>query len=139
MLVGFDGSEESYKAFDFALELATSCKVPAPEIFVLSVIRPPEGLNLVDKNSLIDEATQQFKEQFKDLEGKAGASNFKISSEIAVGHPADTIIKYARNMDCPMVIVGHKGRSKIAGFLLGSVSRHVATMAHCTVVIVRKD
>ena len=32
MLVGFDGSEESYKAFDFALDMAASCK-PDSDIF----------------------------------------------------------------------------------------------------------
>ncbi|MEJ2695493.1 MAG: universal stress protein [Candidatus Sulfobium sp.] len=136
MLVGFDASEESYKAFDFALDMAVSHK-SEPEILVLSVVRPPEGMNLFDTGSLIDEATKEFKTELKGLEEKAGHTNVRISTEVAVGHPAATIVKFAEERSCSLIIVGHRGRSKLGGLLLGSVSRHIASLAGCTVVIVR--
>ena len=136
MLVGFDASEESYKAFDFALDMAASHK-SEPEILVLSVIRPPEGMNLVDTDSLLDEAAQEFKTELAGLTEKAKSANLKISTDVAVGHPADTIVRYAEEKGCSLIIVGHKGRSKLGGLLLGSVSRHIASLAGCTVVIVR--
>lgn len=36
-----------------------------------------------------------------------------------------------------MVILGRRGKSKIEGWLLGSVSKRVATYAPCTVTIVK--
>ena len=138
MLVGFDASEESYKAFDFAVDMAASCR-PVSEIFVLTVVQPPEGMYLVEADNLLDETTKQYQALLKSLEEKARAKNLKISTEIAVGHPAEMIVHFAREKDCPMIIVGHKGRSRLEGMLLGSVSRTVASMAHCTVVIVRKE
>jgi nucleotide-binding universal stress UspA family protein len=136
ILVGFDASEESYKAFDFAVDMSVSHK-SAPEIIVLSVIRPPEGMNLVDTDSLIDEAAEEFKTELKGLVEKAKSTNLKISTEVAVGHPADTIVKFADEKECSLIVVGHKGRSKLGGLLLGSVSRHIVTLAHCSVVVVR--
>ena len=42
ILVAFDGSEGSWKAIDFALELSALCKKNGyPEIYVLSLVRPP--------------------------------------------------------------------------------------------------
>lgn len=136
ILVGFDASEESYRAFDFALDMVVSHK-STPEIMVLSVVRPPEGMNLVDTDSLIDEASEEFKTEQKSLEEKAGSQNIRISTYLAVGHPADTIVKFANEKNCSLIVVGHKGRSKLGGLLLGSVSRHIVTLAHCSVVVVR--
>jgi nucleotide-binding universal stress UspA family protein len=136
ILVGFDASEESHKAFDFAVDMSVSHK-SAPEIIVLSVIRPPEGMNLVDTDSLLDEAAQEFKTELNNLAEKAKPSNLKISTDVAVGHPADTIVKYADEKGCSLIVVGHKGRSRLGGLLLGSVARHIITLAHCSVVVVR--
>lgn len=136
ILVGFDASEESYKAFDFAVDMVTSHK-PAPEIVVLSVIRPPEGMNLVDTDSLEEEAAEEFKTEQSGLVEKAGSKNLRISTEVAVGHPADTIVKYADENGCSLIVVGHKGRSRLGGLLLGSVARHIISLAHCSVVVVR--
>ncbi len=137
MLVGFDGSEESYRAFDFALDMAASCK-PDADILVLTVIQPPEGLYLVEADSLLDETTKKYESLLKGLEERARGKNIKVSTEIAVGHPAEMIVHFAEKRGCPLIIVGHKGRSRIEGMLLGSVSRNIAAMAHCNVVIVRK-
>ncbi|MDA8087738.1 MAG: universal stress protein [Nitrospiraceae bacterium] len=138
MLVGFDASEESYKAFDFALDMASSCK-PASGISVLTVIQPPEGLYLVEADNLLNETTKQYQTLLQGLEEKARAKNIDINTEIAVGHPAETIVKFAQKKGCPLIVVGHRGRSKLEGLLLGSVSRNVAATAQCTVIIVRKD
>jgi nucleotide-binding universal stress UspA family protein len=136
ILVGFDASEESYKAFDFAVDMSISHK-SAPEIIVLSVVRPPEGMNLVDTDSLEKEAAEEFKTELRGLVEKAGSGDLKISTDVAVGHPADTIVKYADEKGCSLIVVGHKGRSKLGGLLLGSVARHIISLAHCSVVVVR--
>ena len=136
ILVGFDASEESYKAFDAAVDMSVSHK-SAPEIIVLSVVRPPEGMNLVDTDSLEEEAAEEFKVELKTLVEKAGAGGVKISTAVAVGHPADTIVKYADEKGCSLIVVGHRGRSRLGGLLLGSVARHIITLAHCNVMVVR--
>ncbi len=136
ILVGFDASEESYKALDFAVDMSVSHK-SSPEIIVLSVVRPPEGMNLVDTDSLEKEAAEEFKTELKALVEKAGPSEVKISTDVAIGHPADTIVKYANEKGCSLIVVGHRGRSKLGGLLIGSVARHIITLAHCSVVVVR--
>lgn len=137
ILVAFDGSEKSYDAFNFALEMSKLCPGAAPEIIVFSVAQPPEPADIVEVEAIIDSATQYYEELFKGLREKAKERNLEIKTEIVVGHPADQIIRYAKENNCDMVVLGQKGKSKIESWLLGSVSKRVATYSPCTVTIVK--
>jgi len=137
ILVAFDGSEQSYKAFDFALDMSRLCPDAAPEIIVISVAQPPEPIDIVEMDAVIDSATQHYEELFKGLEIDAKGRNIKIKTEVVVGHPADQIVRYAKEKNSDMIVIGQKGKSKIETWLLGSVSKRVATYAPCTVTIVK--
>ncbi len=137
ILVAFDGSQQSYKAFDFALDLSKLCPGAYPEIIVLSVAQPPEPADIVEVDAIIDSATQHYEELFKGLREKAKEKSVEIKTEVAVGHPADQIIKYAAERKSDMIVVGQRGKSKIATWLLGSVSKRISSYAPCTVTIVK--
>ena len=137
ILVAFDGSEQSYKAFDFALEMSKLYTGASPEIIVLSVAQPPEPIDIVEMDAIIESATQHYEDLFKGLRDKAKPENVEINTDIVVGHPADQIIKYATEKKSDMIIVGQRGKSKIATWLLGSVSKRVSSYAPCTVTIVK--
>ena len=137
ILVAFDGSEQSYKAFDFALDLSRLCPGDDPEIMVLSVAQPPEPADIVEVDAIIDSATQHYGELFKGLEEKAKERNQEIKAEVVVGHPADQVVRYAKDNNCDTVIVGQTGKSRIEKWLLGSVSKRISTYSPCTVIIVK--
>ncbi|MCX8069612.1 MAG: universal stress protein [Thermodesulfovibrionales bacterium] len=137
ILVAFDGSPKSYKAFDFALELSRRCSEMSPEITVISVVQPPEPVDIVEMDAYIDNATEHYEKLFNDLRKTAKDKNLEIKTEIRVGHPADQIVRYSSEIGCDMVIMGQKGKSKIESWLVGSVSKRVSTYAPCTVTIVK--
>jgi nucleotide-binding universal stress UspA family protein len=137
ILVAFDGSEQAYKAFDFALDMSRLCRDAAPEIIVISVAQPPEPIDIVEMDAVIDSATQHYEELFKGLVRDAKERNIEIKTEVVVGHPADQIVRYAKEKNSDMIVIGQKGKSKIETWLLGSVSKRVATYAPCTVTIVK--
>ena len=88
-------------------------------------------------DAIIESATQHYEELFKGLREKAKAEGVEIKTDIVVGHPADQIIKYAAEKKSDMIVVGQLGKSKIANWLLGSVSKRVSSYASCTVTIVK--
>lgn len=137
ILVAFDGSQKSYDAFNYVLEMTKLCPGAAPEIIVLSVAQPPEPIDIVEMDAIIDSATQHYEELFKELKERAKEKNIEIKTDVAVGHPADQIIRYAKDNNCDVVILGQKGKSKVESWLLGSVSKRVATYAPCNVTIVK--
>ena len=57
---------------------------------------------------------------------------------LAYGPIAATIVQQARRWKADLILLGSRGLSDIKGFLLGSVSRHVASMAPCSVLVVKE-
>jgi nucleotide-binding universal stress UspA family protein len=137
LLVAFDGSPSSYKAFDFALEMSSLYQGGSHEILVLSVIQPPEPADIVEMDAFIDAGTEQYEELFRGLRQKAAAAGAIVTTEIAIGHPADQIVSYADGRGCDMVIMGHRGKSTMERWLIGSVSKRVVSYAPCTVIVVK--
>jgi nucleotide-binding universal stress UspA family protein len=136
ILIAFDGSDQSYKAFDFALEMSRLCGA-LPELTVLSVAQPPEPAGIVTEDSFLDSAAKLYEHLFKGLRDKALKKNLEVNTEVVVGHPAHEIIKYATERKSDMIIVGQRGKTKLAKWLLGSVSKRISTHAPCTVTIVK--
>jgi nucleotide-binding universal stress UspA family protein len=139
MLVAFDGSEQSLKAFDTALEMDVKCSNKAANVLVISVAQLPEPVEstLINSGTILKGITEYYEEQFKVLKERAEKKGVNISTEVVMGHPADRIVKYAQEKGCDMIVMGHRGRSKIADWLLGSVSKRVASYSPCTVTIVK--
>ncbi len=59
-----------------------------------------------------------------------------IVYEALEGHPAEALIAAADDPDA-LLVVGSRGHGGFVGALLGSVSQHVVSHAHCPVVVVR--
>lgn len=54
------------------------------------------------------------------------------------GSASHTIVKTARRLKADLILIGSRGLSDIQGFLLGSVSRRVAAMAPCPLLVVKR-
>lgn len=64
----------------------------------------------------------------------AGARRVKV--ETGWGDPAETIIDAIRRQKANMLVIGRRGRGRLSGILLGSVSQKLTTLAPCVVVVV---
>jgi nucleotide-binding universal stress UspA family protein len=58
-----------------------------------------------------------------------------IQTAVIEGHPAPLLTKASQGAD--LLVVGSRGHGEFVGMLLGSVSEHCATHAHCPVVVMR--
>jgi nucleotide-binding universal stress UspA family protein len=134
ILIAYDGSEASRKAFETALTLAVQHNA---ELFVLSVARPPEVADEVETEAVIENSRQHYRRMLSELKPALAAKNIKAHLEVAVGHPAEQIIYDADRHGVDLIVVGHRGRSKFARLLLGSVSKHVVQYADRPVLVVR--
>jgi len=134
LLIAYDGSEQARKAFDVGIEIAAKF---GADVFVVSVARPPEPADDVETEAILENANQYYEKHFAELRETAGAAGITPHFEILVGHPAEQIVHYANEKEVDMIVMGHRGKSLIERWLLGSVSKRVLSYAHCTVTIVR--
>ena len=134
ILVAYDGSESAQRAFQFALDLA---KPFDATVTVLAVARPPEPPTMVETSAMLEAATEHFEQDFKKFELAAGNAQVPLKTAIAVGHPAEQIVHAAAEQRSDLIVMGHRGKSIVQRWLLGSVSKRVLSYAPCSVTVVR--
>jgi len=134
VLVAYDGSDPSKRAFDFGLDIASKYSA---ELLVLSVVRLPEPPVDVETESLVESGEEYYEQHFAELREQAAAVDVTPRFEVVVGHPAEQIIHKADEERFDLIVMGHRGRSFVERWLLGSVSKRVLSYAHCAVTIVR--
>jgi nucleotide-binding universal stress UspA family protein len=137
ILVAYDGSEHSQKAAVIAGDMARACK--SKEVWLICVQDVvPYGLgeSYVLINELIDEQTRRGEEMLKSARKTLG-DGLEIHSELLFGSPAERILEYAESKKSDLIVMGTRGRSGLAGLLLGSQVQKVITHSTCPVLAVK--
>jgi nucleotide-binding universal stress UspA family protein len=73
--------------------------------------------------------------QLRDL--AANAFRGPWEAEVALGHPADTIVRVARERSVDLIVMSTHGRTGLQHALLGSVAEKVVRLAPCPVLTVK--
>jgi nucleotide-binding universal stress UspA family protein len=135
ILVGYDGSEAAVQALTFAAELARAF---GKSLHVLAVVRPPEFGGMVETEAVIEQSRQHYHDLLRGVQSKYPHETFKTQVHVAVGHPAEQIVRFAEGHDVDHIVVGHRGHTLFERWLIGSVARQVVAYAHCAVTVVRQ-
>jgi nucleotide-binding universal stress UspA family protein len=80
---------------------------------------------------------EYFEKAFAKLKEKAAAQEITPRFEVLVGHAAEQIVHMANEEKVDLIVMGHRGKSFMQRWLLGSVSKRVLSYASCTVSVVR--
>jgi len=148
ILCTVDGSEYSQWGIQ-ALE-AFASREPE-QVTLLHVVDKPALRSLTGKNVLHERRALAAMEKagrilLRDaaqaahvaLGQAATAPRTQFRTILAHGPLANTIVKQARRLKTDLIVMGSRGLSDIQGFLLGSVSRQVASTAACSVLVVKQ-
>ncbi len=151
ILLAFDSSENSYHAMEFALTLAEKFDA---SVMILNVFQVPMMVTQASTDPMstsnvlsssgsdakfIDDLKEIHEEMINRAINKAKKikPNVKVSSELKEGEPALQIVETAKDENFDVIVIGHKGESRMREFLLGSNSEKVAHIAQCPVIIVK--
>ncbi|MEN3014733.1 MAG: universal stress protein [bacterium] len=137
ILVAHDGSENSQRAFNKAIELINNfAEKNKVEILVVSVIQISDLPEIAENQAIIDYFRKYYKEVHSNLAEIAQKNDIKLNSYILVGNPSIEIINFAKENRVDLIVVGKTGKSKIEQWLLGSVSKKIIDHAPCSVLMV---
>jgi len=150
VLVAVDGSEHSKKALNHALELAEkfdgkitlihvySSVVPlAPSVDTLStpVLTPPASTAIAAE--LAERAKQRGEQILNEAERIVKERGIPVAKTLKEGDAVREIAAAAQEGKFDLVVVGHRGLSKLKELVLGAVSEGVSHKAPCPVLIVK--
>jgi len=93
-----------------------------------------ESLQGTELKEILDKKAEEILECYKKPLEEKGVTGIK--TVIKAGHPAEEILKTAKEEGADMIIIGSRGK-RMHTVLLGSVSREVANSADIPVLIAR--
>ena len=147
ILVAIDGSEESIKAAECAIEIAKKDNAQLIAFTVLDLSKPRHLSSMFIAAPTY--GLREFKEERKEAEQwidkvsklaqqKDNNNNIKFKSQIEESVSVQgAIVNYAENENIDLIVIGTRGRSGFKKMLLGSVAIGVVTYATCPVLVVK--
>lgn len=134
IVVGYDGSTPSHAALSYAAIEARRRNVPVRVLTAFDYDSGGAQLG-VDKLELpVRQRIQLMVDRAVD-EARRMVPGVSVSGTAVVGSPGIVLTDASRTAS--LVVVGNRGEGGLAGRTLGSVSKYVATHAHCSVLVVR--
>jgi nucleotide-binding universal stress UspA family protein len=130
IVVGVDGSPEGQAALGWA---ARQAALTGGEVHAVLAWQVPTGYGFVGAAEP-DGAAHALNVLGRSVAAELGqVGTVPVVQDVDTGHPAEVLLRAAAEAD--LLVVGCRGRGGFTGLLLGSVSRHVAAHAPCTVVV----
>lgn len=143
ILCAVDGSRHAQMALDMVRHAIAG---PGDGVLLVHVVdlarfQPVKGM-APEARRAMEEALRQAERRGRNLlaRSKVSLTQEGIETEVKLvrGYPAPAVTGTAARRKADLVVVGSRGLSDVKGFLLGSVSRHVAAAAPCPVLVVKR-
>jgi nucleotide-binding universal stress UspA family protein len=133
LLVAVDQSEVSSRVIAAARDLASLSK---GKVWVLHVREREFGRLGLTPSELDEEAQEAVRDGVEALI-QAGVDAQGEVREAVYGHAAREIVNDAREHDAGVIVMGSRGRSDLAGLVLGSTAHKVIHLSDGPVLVVR--
>jgi nucleotide-binding universal stress UspA family protein len=140
IVVGTDGSETAERAVRQAAGLAAD---EGARLVVVSAFQPTGARQASEevervpadlRYTLTDRVqTEELAERGRAIAREAGVA--KVVVQALEGDPSHVLLDAAKDFDADLIVVGSKGLTSHAHFILGSVASSVAHHAPCDVLV----
>jgi len=138
LLIAIDGSESALKATRHAMALAQSCRAP-PTITLISVHDDSalhQASHFVGQKVVVEHLHAQSELDLAPAIGLCKEGGIDPEKMIRIGHVAQELALAADSGGFDLMVLGTKGRSRIADLLLGSVAQRVCAISSTPVLLV---
>lgn len=147
ILVPIDGSDSSFRAASFAVDMAHRYKSELILAYAIEIIPILSTIGLGE----VGLSSAQFMEKLKDagrteagpwfakVKEKAKPLNVAVRTEVIESPKSlvGEILEYAERNGIDLIVLGTRGRSGFKRIVLGSVASGVVTYASCPVIVVK--
>lgn len=137
-LVATDGSEGASRALDVAIAAVKAAGGTLQIVTIAPALTAGEQKEFRRAEGDVADPSEIFGERIlEEARRRAERAGIKPSKTmLRWGDPAEAIIDAIVQEKVDAIVVGRRGRGRLEGLLLGSVSQKLATLAPCIVVVV---
>jgi len=139
IVVGTDGSERAGVAVRHAIALA---KASGAKLHAIHVVHPAVTIGFSDTAAGqydIDQMRRETDRAREQLMAAAKAEGVSAEMHNPTGDPADAIIDFAKSVKADLIVLGNRGMTGVARFVLGSIPNKVSHQCPCSILIVKTD
>ena len=131
ILVGYDGSAQSRRAYDFAVAAAAAFGGRVHVVMALALPSVEPGAAMLDDRRH-NEAAQMLTTLTANHDPRV-----VVTAAVAHGNPGDVLLAEAQRQHCDHIMLGHTPRGALLTWLLGSVTSDVMGAAPVPVTVLR--
>jgi len=136
ILVPVDGSAASIRALEHAGDRKRGTAAGL-SVVVLNVQAPLPPSRYVTRSMLSDHHARVANSALRPARSTARRLKLDAGFYVRQGDPAVTIARFAKRMNCGEIIMGTRGRGRLAALVLGSVALKVVQLARIPVTLVK--
>jgi len=135
IVVGYDGSQHSAEALEWAAKQADWRGIPLTVMHVVDFTALTPGPIAAEAGPALNQEVSTVVAQEGVERARKVAGTVKVTGLARLGQVAATLINASQQAE--LLVVGNRGYGDIAGTIIGSVAFMVSAHAHCPVVVVR--
>ena len=138
IVVGYDGSPDSRAALDWAVREAASRHLGVRVVYCEPDLAAWDGAAATMSGAPVaghDPAPRGARAGGPGGRGRDAGRRRRSRPSSTAGSPASVLVEQSRT--AVMVVIGSRGHGSISSAILGSTVSHVASHAHCPVIVVQ--
>lgn len=140
VLVGVDGSNHSFSAAEFAMNIS---KKYMAKLILVTVAYIPAESRVSQQEAIEVEAglseMDNAKKWFESFSLRARQNKIELKTELVNSRrPVDyVILEYAEKENIDLIVIGTRGRGELSKLVLGSVASRIVNYSHCPVLVAK--
>jgi len=139
VLVPIDGSDNALRALRYVLDHRERYRSPL-ELHLINVQLPiaSGGVRMfISQDQLNDFHQEEGEAALAPARDIARAAGVPIHARVGVGDIAATVVQYARDAGCDMIVMGTRGMGATGSLILGSSATKIIHLSELPVLLVK--
>jgi nucleotide-binding universal stress UspA family protein len=141
ILVAVDGSNPSFNAGAYAIDLAKKHDAELIVLYIVSLVPSSqfEYANIGRMKEIETIEMEKAQQEVDKVKQKAIEKKVSVKTAVLIKYTkvVKEIVEYAEQMKIDMIVIGSRGMTGLKKMLLGSVASGVVTYSHCPVLVVK--
>ncbi len=134
ILVPLDGSSNSFRGLDVAIDMARQCHATLTGLYVAGIVKPGISEPVSSLEKILLKHAQKIMKKAKLKAAKKGILFF---DRVSYGDEEKRIVDVAEKKNFDLIVIGSRGMGAAKEFFFGSTSNYVMHKSNKPVLIVK--